>query len=329
VLVVAAAGAGSFALLLLGSAVLGAGNIAVFLARYAAAEVSPERSRGRALGGIFFAAAIGSVLGPNLLGPSSAVAGALGLPPLSGLYLVAILCFAVAALILTAASSPRLPGLGGGAALLGPQPHRAAPRQALLAGLKGSGARAALLTLATVNGVMVAIMAIAPIHLVAHDHSLTFVGAIVGFHVAGMFAPSPLSGWLVDRVGSRPVAGIGLLFLLAAALAGVGGDGGAGWMATALTLLGVGWNFGVVGGSALLAASIPASERPQAEGLGEVVMGVAAGAGALLAGVIVTAGGFRALSLIVAAAAAVTMLALIDARRGAGRARRASLTSGD
>jgi hypothetical protein len=63
--VVAAATVGSFVALLLGSTMLGAGNVAVFLARYAAAEVGGEATRGRALGTLFFAGAIGSILGPR------------------------------------------------------------------------------------------------------------------------------------------------------------------------------------------------------------------------------------------------------------------------
>jgi predicted MFS family arabinose efflux permease len=102
----------------------------------------------------------------------------------------------------------------------------------------------------------------------------------------------------------------------------VGNGGSAGWMTTALALLGVGWNFGVVGGSAILAASVPAPLRPQAEGFGEVVMGLAAGAGAPLAGVIVASGGFTTLSLSAAAVAITTMLALRVIRQGADQARR-------
>src|SRR5262245_15500876 len=275
VLVVVAAVESSFAALLLGSTVLGAGNVAVFLARYAAAEISAAALRGRALGSIFFAAAVGSVLGPNLLGPSGEVASAIGLPPLTGLYVVAILCFAIAALILTTASHPRVPGIGGGAALLGPPDQRVITRHEVAASLKGSGARAGLLILAATNAAMVVIMAIAPVHLVAHGHSLGLVGTVVGIHVAGMFVPSPVSGWLVDKVGSRLVVGIGFFFLLTAGLMGVvGNEGSVGYLTTTLGLLGVGWNFGVVGGSALLAASVPPAVRPQAEGYGEVVMGV-------------------------------------------------------
>jgi hypothetical protein len=64
-----------------------------------------------------------------------------------------------------------------------------------------------------------------------------------------------------------------------------------------LALLGLGWNAGVVGGSTMLTGSLPASLRPQTEGVGEVAMGLAAGAGAPVAGLIVAFGDFTTLRL--------------------------------
>ena len=119
-LVIFAASAGSLAVLLAGSVVLGAGNTAVFMTRYAAAEVGGEAARGRALGTVFFATAIGAVASPGLLGPSGELAQMLGLPPLAGLYVVAIFCFMISALVLFGASIPNVPYLGRGASLLGP-----------------------------------------------------------------------------------------------------------------------------------------------------------------------------------------------------------------
>lgn len=312
VLVIGAAVAGSFAALLAGSAVLGAGNTSVFLARYAAAEVGGEAARGRALGAVLFAAALGAVASPNLLGPSGDLARGLGLPPLAGLYVVAILCFAAAALILAAVSVPGVPYLGRGAVLLGAGGRPRAPARGVVSGIGNARARAALGVLGAANLVMVAVMAIAPVHLATHGHGLGVVGVVVGVHVAGMFAPSPVSGRLADGLGPEPVAATGFSLLVAAGAAGAVLDvAGVPSMVAVLLMLGVGWNLAVVGGSTLLAASVPADLRPRAEGLGEVSMGLAAGAGAPMAGAIVALGGFAALSAagaIVAAAVALTLL---------------------
>ena len=312
VLVIGAAAAGGFAALLAGSAVLGAGNTSVFLARYAAAEVGDEATRGRALGTVLFAAALGAVASPNLLGPSGDLARGLGLPPLAGLYVVAILCFAAAALLLAAVSTPGDPYLGRGAVLVGAGGRPRAPGRGVVPGIGNARARAALAVLGASNLVMVAVMAIAPVHLATHGHGLGVVGIVVGVHVAGMFAPSPVSGRLADKLGPRPVAAAGFSLLVAAGAAGAVLDvNGVSPMVTVLLMLGVGWNLAVLGGSTLLAASVPPALRPRAEGLGEVSMGLAAGAGAPMAGAIVALGGFAALSAagaIVAAAGALTLL---------------------
>lgn len=319
VLVIAAAVAGNLIALLLGSTMLGAGNAAIFLTRYAAAEVGGGSARGRALGAVFFATALGGVASPGILGPSGELASMTGLPPLTGLYLFSVACFATSASLLAAASNPGIPFLGRGAMLLGPRVGAAGRSRVstteLASGLRAPAARAALIVLAATNLVMVAVMTIAPVHLTAHGHGLDLVGIIIGAHVAGMFAPSPISGWATDRIGPVPVAASGVSLLAAVGIAGALVDqDSVFWMTIVLAMLGIGWNFGVVGASALLADSVPAVLRPHVEGLGEVSMGLAAGAGAPAAGLIVALGGFATLSLFgaaVAIAAASLSLALV------------------
>jgi MFS family permease len=298
VMVVVAAETDSLALLLVGSAALGTANAAIFLTRYAAADLGGESGRGRALGIVFFATALGAVASPNLLGPSGNVAEALGLESLSGLYLVALVAFGAAGALLALLPRRALPVSSEGAS-----------RSELRTGLRR--ARLALLVLGASNFVMVAVMAIAPVHLVEHGHSLNFVGVVVGLHVLCMFAPSPLTGWLADRAGSGTVAALGAALLLAAGVTGALLDLSDGTAMTAtLALLGLGWNAGVVGGSTMLAASVPAVLRPQTEGIGEVAMGLAAGAGAPIAGVIVAVGDISALSIAVVVGGALMLMAL-------------------
>jgi MFS family permease len=298
-LVVVAAAVDNFGLLLLGSAGLGAANAAIFLTRYAAAELGGEAGRGRALGLVFFATALGAVVSPNLLGPSGDLAEALGLPRLAGLYIVAMAAFVAAALVLARLlrHSRRVSAAGG------------VTRADLRVGLRR--ARVALLVLAGANVIMVAVMAIAPVHLVAHGHSLHFVGIVVSIHVLCMFAPSPLTGWLADRAGSAAVAVLGAVLLAAAGLGGALLDMSDGTVMTGvLAVLGVGWNAGVVGGSTMLAASVPSLLRPHTEAIGEIAMGLAAGAGAPIAGLIVAFGDLTTLS-IAGALGGLLMLAVL------------------
>jgi MFS family permease len=164
---------------------------------------------------------------------------------------------------------------------------------------------------------MVAVMAIAPLHLTEHGHGLDFVGVVISVHVLCMFAPSPFTGWLADQAGGAAVASLGAVLLIAAGASGALMDLSHGAEMTAmLVLLGLGWNAGVVGGSTMLVTSVPAELRPQAEGIGEVAMGLAAGAGAPIAGLIVAFGSLAALSV---AGALVAILMLGTLRLHAAR----------
>ena len=297
VLVVAAAIAGSLATLLVGSMFLGGANASIFLTRYAAAEVAGEEARGRALGLVFFSTTIGAVTGPLLLGPSGNLAQAAGLPGLTGLYLIAAVAFAVSALILARASHPT--GRAGSVAgLLRADDSTAPTFGELTDGVRAAPASLGLALLAAANFVMVAVMAVAPVHLMAHGQALDMIGMVIAFHIAGMFAPSPLSGWLADRAGSLAAATTGCLLIV---LAGIGGalvdQGNVRSMVFVLVILGIGWNFSVVGASTLIARFASARLRAHVEGIGELAMALAAAVGAPVAGLIIALGGFTMLSL--------------------------------
>jgi len=116
------------------------------------------------------------------------------------------------------------------------------------------------------------------------------------------------------------VAGMGLLLLLAAgAIAATAGSGQVG-IVGALLLLGVGWNAGLIGGSALLRdASVSPSLRSRAEGLGELGMGAAAAVGGSGAGLLLATGGLALLGLVAAAPCLVVLAAAFrpdDSRLG-------------
>jgi len=245
------------------------------------------------------------------------MAQAAGLPRLSGIYVIAGMAFLAAALLLGAASRPT--PRHAAVALLRRAEAPAAPTwRQLLNGALAVPARYGVALLASANFVMVGVMAVAPVHLMAHGQDLEMVGTVISLHVAGMFAPSPISGWLADRIGPIAVAAIGCLFVLMAGVGGALGDpGSAGSTMPVLVILGIGWNFGVVGGSTLIARSVNASVRVYVEGIGEVAMGVAAAVAAPLAGVTIALGGFSTLSLVVVIVA-VAMAACLAA---AGKSR--------
>lgn len=332
-LLVALAGAGTtlgggatrlLPVVLAGSFLLGAGNTVVMLSRYAAADLVAQRARGRAMGAVLAATTVGSVAGPNLLAPAGSLATALGLTPLTGPYLLAAVGFACAAATLTwglprrprsAGQQPAPPvdptapaesDPGGRSAPPRRPASVAAPRRGrqwvAAVGVQGA-AGLAVLTIA--NLVMVSVMTMAPVHLHHHGSGLAAIGLIISLHIAGMFAPSPLSGWVTDRAGPIRAAVAAGVVLVVASGSAAAAAGTVVPLTGALVLLGVGWNLALLSGSALVTAGVPAGERPRREGWGEVGMGVAAAGGGVAAGPLLATGGYAALAVAGALAAAV------------------------
>jgi len=310
-LVVAAAAFRSWPLLLAGCGLLGGGNTAVMLARYAAADVASRR--GRAISAVVAAASVGAIAGPNLLGPAGALAGVVGLPAPTGLFLLAIPAFLGAALVLVVFLRPDPLQVARAAAPSTQQPAVAGGMRELACLLGDRHIRLALLVLAVANLAMVGVMAVAPVHLHLYGAGMGTIGLLISVHIAAMYLPSPVTGWLADTLGAGVVAGIGALLLLAAgAVAAVAGAGRPG-IIVALLLLGVGWNAGLIGGSALLHdAAVSSSLRTRAEGLGELGMGAAAAVGGSGAGLLLATGGLALLGLV---AAAPCLLVLVAAFR--------------
>jgi MFS family permease len=282
--VVATGGAATddVAALLIGMLLLGAGNAAAQLSRYAAAELHAEDRRGRAIGAVVWAGALGAVGAPLLLGPTGELARRSGWVPAAGPFLLVV---AVAALAV--AVSRWLPH-GSTAVTASPAPLRSL--------LRTPAVRSALAVLATAQVIMVAVMTAAPVEMHRHGHSLGAVGAVLSAHTLGMFALSPLTGRLVDRVGARPVLTAGLTALAVATGAVSAGPPDTVFRAVALFLLGYGWNLCFVGGSTELAATVPVADRARVEGTADAAIWVLAALAGLLSTIVLALSGYAALT---------------------------------
>jgi MFS family permease len=290
IVVVAGALASSLLLVLGGCALLGAGTAAVMLIRYAAAEQVPESLRPKAMASVLTATTMGAVAGPNLLGPAGRAAEHLDLPGLAGPFVCGGAAFAITVVML-------LTGL------------RSAPPPMIDPAVKGavgrsSSAAPGLAVLTLSNLVMVGVMTMAPVQMSHHGGGLGLIGLVISVHIIGMFAPSALSALLVERWGATATAVLAGC-AMAGACAVAAAVASSHWMlAIAMAALGVAWNLGLVSGSAMLTASVPRDVRVRREGLGEVGMGVAAAVGGLACGPLVAYGGYVALAMAGAVAAA-------------------------
>jgi MFS family permease len=290
---------GSFTLLVIAMAVFGTGASADNLARYAAADVYPAHRRGSAIAFVVWAGTIGSVAGPSLLDPSEAVGRFLGIDPLAGAYVLAGFAAAIA--------------LGVVSVMLRPDPLEFADRGDPI----DIGARpplsplvwTALVVLAVGHVVMVLIMVMTPIHLRDNGHGLGTVGLIISAHTLGMFALSPLTGMVADRIGRLPVILAGhILLAVAALLAAAADESATGLLALALFLLGLGWNFSFVAGSALLTEGANPAVRVRRQGLGDAIVWTSAAIAGLGSGFLLTASSYAVLSIV---AASFTVLPVV------------------
>lgn len=280
---------GSWPLLLAGLFLAGGGSAGGLAARYSATDLSAPGHTARDLSIVVWATTVGSIAGPNLAEPADALGRGLGLAAWSGPYVLAAVAFGLT--------------LTGILALLRPDPLIAAaalrdappePKGAKKAGgwralRESPPARPAVAAIVVSHTVMVSVMVMTPVHLNHAHASLTVVGVVISVHIAGMYALSPLPGWLADRFGSVPVLLIGMVLLAgASALAAVSAPHHVARLTVALFLLGLGWSFGLVAGSAMLTESVPPERRPAVQGLSDLLMNGGAAIGGLAAGTIVT-----------------------------------------
>lgn len=307
--------AGSFPVLLLGSLAVGFVNSSNQLSRYAAADMYPAKRRASAIGIVVWAATVGAVIGPNLVGVSGDIAVSVGLPRLSGPYLVPIVLVGLAALLSAFLLRPDPRDLADESA--DGDTHR--PPARIGAVLRRPTVAMAVMALIAGQFVMVLIMTMTPLHMTDHGHELAAVGIVISAHVFGMFALAPVSGRLTDRFGSVPIIFAGLATILASAvLSALAPADDQLVLLLALFLLGWGWNLGFVAGSSMLTGGVSRTERARIQGVSDALIWSTSAIASLGSGFIVGAWGFATLGMfgavIVGVVGAVVLLA-----RGAAR----------
>lgn len=301
----ASASADSLTLLVLGCLLLGAGNAAAMLSRYAAADLAHPENRAKAIASVLVASSVGAVAGANLIGVVAPISSIVGLPVYAGPYLVAATTYAVASGLTLSLLRPdplalarRQPAPG----VRDVRPVRCPPRWVRPENAAG------LLGLSFANLVMMGLMTPVPLELIDMDEGLGVVGGVVSLHIAAMFAPSPVSGRVADRLGAPRALILSAMLLLAASLSAIVGRENTVPVTMALILLGIGWNVALVAGSVMLTAEAPPEQRPQLEAVGEVAMGLAGAVGSAVSGPVVLAAGYTGLGVVCAAASATMLL---------------------
>jgi MFS family permease len=279
--------------------VYGAGMAATLQARYAGADLADPARRARAVSTVLVATTLGAVVGPNLAAPSGDLAHTLGIPHLAGPFLLAGAAYAMAASVLAIWLRPdplllartlqddRTAPADGQPDDAGDRPVRR--RSDLLVGV---------LIMVLTQLVMVAVMTMTPVHMHDHGHGTAASGLVIAIHLAAMYLPSPLTGWLVDRYSRLAIAAASGLALLAAGIvAAVAPGDSVAPLAVALALLGLGWNLGLVTGTAIITDAVPLATRARTQGLVDVSIAIAGATGGMASGLVVAAAGYPLLAI--------------------------------
>lgn len=290
VVTVAAAASTQLWLLFIGIALIGMGNAANLQARFAATDLAAPSHRARDLSVVVWSTTIGAVIGPNLLESGESLGFALGLPHLTGPFVVTLATQLVAAVLYFVALRPD-------PLLLAQRLQRERPVNATeSAGLPRRYYGFAVVAVSFSHATMVAIMAMTPVHLTENGASLTLVGITISLHVAGMFAASPLFGFMADRLGRVPSILVGQGMLAAGLVANALHPDDHVWVTVGLTLVGLGWSASTIAGSALVTESSPSAVRTRNQGRNDLTMSLAGAAGGALAGPVLAISGYAGLS---------------------------------
>ena len=303
----------ALALFVVGLFVFGNGQAANLLARYAATDLAEPDQRGRAMSRIVFASTFGAVFGPLMIGPTEHAAEEwFGLDRYTGPWLFSAIFFVGASLntAIRLRPDPLVAARGTIAAGTGTPPLELGATVRVIS--RHPQARLAVTAMVISQVTMVAVMAMTPVHLKLHGHE-GLSQYVVSLHIAGMYAFSPLVGRYSDRRGRTRAICIGAVLLIAAtSMSALSGDAEL-LLFPSLWLLGLGWNFGLIGGSSLLVESVPSGQRVAVQGVADLAMSFCGGLGGFSSGFIRRAVGFHILSTMATIAAGLLLGAAVRA----------------
>ncbi|TCI25885.1 MULTISPECIES: MFS transporter [Exiguobacterium] len=296
--VIFAAAFESVPLLFVSLLIYGAGTASNLQARYAGTDLANATERATAVSIAMVSTTFGAVAGPNLVEPMGRVADAIGIPTLSGPFLLAGAAYFVAGLILIVFLNPDPLLVARAIESKRKQSTDATQRQPEEVHSRlGVYVGAFVMVLSQI--VMVAIMTMTPVHMRQHGHELSAVGLVIGFHIGAMYLPSLVTGVLVDKVGREIMAiASGVTLFFAGVVAAFAPADSLFLLIVGLVLLGVGWNFGLISGTAILVDATTPETRAKTQGSVDVWIALSGASGGMLSGIIASQSSYLTLSLL-------------------------------
>ncbi|WP_245698312.1 MFS transporter [Sporosarcina ureilytica] len=290
-------------LLLFGSLLIyGSGTATNLQARYAGTDLATAKQRGTAVSLAMVATTFGAVAGPNLVDVMGDFAVSIGIPSLAGPFILAAVAYILAGLVplIFLRPDPLVVSKAVAAAHTIDNHNMSIEEKASAdegtANKRGVFLGATVMVISQI--VMVAIMTMTPVYMGEYGFTMQQIGMVIGLHIAGMYLPSPLTGILVDKLGRMTMAVVAGITLCITGLLAAFAPGDSLLMITiALILLGIGWNFGLISGTALIVDSTVLSTRAKTQGTVDVFIALSGAIGGVLSGVIVAVGSFGILSM--------------------------------
>ena len=282
-----------FWLLVLAMGIFGVGNASNLQNRFTAADLATEEKRASAISLVLWVGTLGAVIGA----PMSVWVNRRGLDMGMGDWVspmaLGLVGFALAASVVGAFLRPDPLEVAGG---VDPDAERARPvreaRRSLTTVLANPQARLAIVAMALSQMAMVAVMTMTPLHMRDHGHA-ELSTLVISLHVLGMFGFAPLIGRWADRMGRVRALWIGAVTLGVGTFASVTAGYVPGLIFLGLFLLGLGWSFALIAGSALLTESLAPPDRVGAQGLADVTMSLLGAVAAFSSGLVKEAAGFH------------------------------------
>ena len=247
----------SFSLFLIGSLFTGIYMSAQGFYRFAAVDTASEAFRPKAISYVMAGGLVSAVLGPQLMKLTSEAFAV----PFLGTYLAVIVINVLGSLLFLFLDIPKPP-----------VPAHDAPRgRSRLELLKTPRVAVAIICAMVSYALMNLVMTSTPLAVVGCGFSQNNAADVVTGHVLAMFAPSFVTGHLIARFGVERILAIGLTILAAAGVVALSGVE-LGHFFVALILLGIGWNFGFIGATTMLAGAHAPEERGRVQGLNDMIV---------------------------------------------------------
>ncbi|MFB5089426.1 MFS transporter [Psychrobacillus sp. PGGUH221] len=315
--VVIAALMNSVILLFASLLIYGAGTATNLQARYAGTDLANKKQRATAISTTMVMTTFGAVAGPNLVEVMGEFASFIGVPPLAGPFILSATAFILAGLVLLIMLRPDPLDIANRIAAYKQEYEPINKRDSVDKAINRRGLMIGATVMVLTQIVMVAIMTMTPVHMKHHGHGLNEIGIVIGFHIGAMYLPSLVTGVLVDKVGRTTMSiASGITLLFAGLLAAFAPSDSMVLLVLALSLLGLGWNFGLISGTAIIVDSTEPSTRAKTQGTLDVFIALAGASGGALSGMVVANTSYATLSLSGGLLSLVLIPIIIWSRRG-------------